>query len=146
MDAITHTHKDTLITYDEGANLWRFTLRSRDRLADSLSKAKEIIDKPSKEKPFEKIKAWFIPWNDDPKRVEITSIADGRGPDAAVWITKNGARSKESVKRGLYPSNAVNDGLMNEIIKRSTEVVMIRRAIEELKNRLEPLNLDIPKD
>lgn len=66
MTEITHTHEGILITYDENANLWRFTLRGRDRSTDSLSKAKEAIDKPvaTKAKPFEKIQVWYVNVND----------------------------------------------------------------------------------
>lgn len=37
-------HSGIEILYVEGENKWTFTLRGRDRSADSLAKAKEYID------------------------------------------------------------------------------------------------------
>ena len=48
------TYEGIEIAYIEGSNDWRFELRGRSRRAESLSKAKEFIDKePSKKKPVE---------------------------------------------------------------------------------------------
>lgn len=142
-------HSDIPITYNEGENRWTFTLRGRDRSAESLAKAKEYIDKPlppEKAKPFEKIPAWFFEFQSTPKKVEITGIAEGRGYGSNtqyVWINAPGKRSKEPV-HNIVPSNKKNDELINDILAEITVVDEAKKAIAKFRSRLDPLVL--PKD
>ena len=55
-DNLIVTYRDIAITYDEQKDKWFFTLRGRDRSADSLANAKKAIDAPppKEEKPFER--------------------------------------------------------------------------------------------
>lgn len=142
-------HSDVPITYNEQANKWFFTLRGRDRSAESLAKAKEIIDKPvpvEKAKPFEKIPAWLFKYNSLPQKVTITGIAergDYRG-DPGVWISdekKN--RSKEST-RYVYPSNPKNDLIVEAIIAERKKAAAANTAAYELEHTLAKLVL--PKE
>ena len=147
---ITVVHSDTTITYNEGENRWTFTLRGRDQSADSLAKAKEFIDKPlppEKAKPFEKIPAWFFPYAESPKKIEVTGIAEGRiayGGDSYVWVTEKGKRSKESVLFRIYPSTPLNDEFIAAILEKRQTIDELKTECEDLKQRLQPLVL--PKD
>lgn len=144
---ITVVHDDTTITYNESENRWTFTLRGRDRSAESLAKAKEYIDKPlppEKAKPFEKIPAWIIRYNDRPEKGEITGIAERRYGREQVWVTVDGKRSKETVSYTVYPSNPKNDKLIEQILAAQVEIDKLKESISESKSHLDPLVL--PKD
>lgn len=140
-------HSDITITYNEGEDKWQFTLRGRDRSAESLAKAKEYIDKPlppEKAKPFEKIPGWFFPYSDKPQKVEITGIAERRYRSEAVWISISGKRQKENINYHVYPSNSKNDTLIEEILAAQKEIEKLQKNVSESKRRLSPLVL--PKD
>jgi hypothetical protein len=144
---ITVVHDDTTITYNESENRWTFTLRGRDRSAESLAKAKEYIDKPlppEKAKPFEKIPAWFLPYHDKPEKVEVTGIAERRYGAEEVWINVGGRRKKEAVAYKVYPSNTKNDALIEQILAAQKEISKLKQNIDESKSHLAPLVL--PKD
>lgn len=149
MNPITVTHSDTEITYNESENKWTFTLRGRDRSAESLVKAKELIDKPvpaEKAKPFEKIPVWFFKYNGPPVKAEVIGIAEGRGYGRSeyVWINCEGTRKKESTAYSIYPSDKKNDALVEQIIAKEKEIENARKAVDSLKQKLSPLVL--PKD
>lgn len=146
---ITVVHSDITITYNEGENKWTFTLRGRDRSADSLAKAKEFIDKPlppEKAKPFEKIPAWFFRYSSAPKKIEVTGIAEGRGygGDDKVWISEKGVRSKESVRLAIYPQNPKNDQIVQTIVEKMKQREKLSEEISNLQRTLAPLVL--PKE
>jgi hypothetical protein len=118
-DAILKTtYEDIVITYWESDDTWRFELRGRDRKADSLAKAKELIDKPApQEKTFKPIEVLFCKGyeNSTFTPATVTSIADaGWRGGTHVWISCNGSRSKEST-RDLYAVCPENDALIAEI-------------------------------
>ena len=148
--SIKFTHDGTLITYNEQENKWKFTLRGRDRSAESLAKAKEFIDKPlpaEKAKPFEKIPAWLFKYDGDtPARIDVTGIAEGRGYGGGeyVWINHKGARSKEAVRFSIYPSNPKNDEIVQRVSAKREAVKSLQEEISTLKRQLVPLVL--PKD
>lgn len=54
-------HNGIKITYNEDRNEWEFTLRDRDRTAETLAKARECIDRPVKDKKtvFQRIECWI---------------------------------------------------------------------------------------
>lgn len=145
--SIKFTHDRTLITYDEQENKWKFTLRGRDRSAESLLKAKEIIDKPvEKAKPFEKIPAWFFKYGDGPIKVDVTGVAEshGYGGEVSVWVNNKGTRSKERANGNIFPQNEKNDALVEEIIEKETRATELRSESYDLKAKLQKLVL--PKD
>lgn len=142
-------HSDVTITYDEQQNKWLFTLRGRDRSADSLAKAREFIDKPvprDKAKPFQKIPAWFFRYGEPPVKIEITGIAEERSYSGGerVWIKCKRSRSKESVAYAIYPQSTKNDALVQQIITKESQVEKLREEISNLRGKLEKLVL--PKD
>lgn len=143
---MTTTYHDIEITYDEIENKWKFTLRGRDRSADSLGAAKAAIDKQptEKAKPFEKIPAWQIHYNGPIDKVELTSIAERQYGRDYVWIKDSaGKRSKEVVERSIYPQNPTNDAIIAEIIQKKDALKALSKKIECLKEQLKPLKLEI---
>lgn len=143
-------HSDITVTYNESEDRWTFTLRGRDRSAESLAKAKEYIDKPlppEKAKPFEKIPAWFFRYDSDaPKQIEVTGIAEDRGYGGGqqVWINNDGKRSKESERFSIFPASQKNDEILAQIVVCHQKIEKLREQISELKPKLSPLVL--PKD
>lgn len=141
---ITVVHSDTTITYNEGENKWTFTLRGRDRSADSLAKAKEFIDKPlppEKAKPFEKIPAWST-YRDSPTRGEVTGFTEEYGTPA-VWFVSNKTRNKIRAHY-IFPSNAKNDRIFELVNTKEKQINTIRFEIRAALYGLK--KLVIPKD
>lgn len=140
-------HSDVSISYDERENKWLFTLRGRDRSAESLAKAKEIIDKPvpkEKAKPFEKIPAWHFDYGNDPEKVLVTGIAEvDYARRQCVWINRNGSRSKEPVTE-VFPQNEKNDAIAAATIEKRKAADRLTKEVWELQRTLSPLVL--PKE
>lgn len=148
-ELIQIAYHNTTITYFEGDNLWKFTLRGRDRSAPSLAAAKEAVDKPvaEKAKPFEKIAAWEITYGDSPYRVQVTGIAESswRSNELLVWIkASDGHRRKQEAAFRIYPSVPANDLLANAMIEKYKQIASIKEEIDKLRTQLAPLTLEIP--
>lgn len=104
-EPIKKTYRDVEIVYVERDDKWNFTVNGRERNSDSLTQAKESIDRSldyeRKERPWKAFAAYHQDYNRDFEPVTVTSVAD-RGYESATyfWIskTKNGKkkRSKES--------------------------------------------------
>lgn len=147
MSAITTAHNGTEIAYDEGANLWRFTLRGRDRSTDSLAKAREVIDKPvsgEKAKAFAKFPAWIFLYGDKPEKVEVTGIADVRSYSGSpvVWVKDSeGKRSKQRVSFGIYECSADNDAKVEQIIAKMEEGSKLDVERRRLKSDLKEIQI-----
>jgi hypothetical protein len=145
MKPIQVVHDETTITYNESKDKWEFTLRGRDRSAESLAKAKEYIDKPvpaEKAKPFEKISAWNYAHSDKPERIEVTGIAESNGycrDELHVWIKLGTSRQKVSVPYRIYPSNPKNDALMASIIEKLAAVRKLQDECSLIRQKLDPL-------
>jgi hypothetical protein len=150
MNTLQHTHDGTVITYNEKENKWEFTLRGRDRSAESLAKAKEFIERPvpaEKAKPFEKIPAWLFEHHNKPVRIEITGIAETpahRLNEKHVWIKKGGKREKHRVSFCVFPATSLNDEIAAAIIEKTDEIRKLNKECSDLQRRLQPLEL--PKD
>lgn len=141
------THREIPIIYDEREDKWCFTLRGRDRSAESLAKAKGIIDKPvptEKAKPFQHIPAWDFGYNDLPKRVKVTGIGEGRysHQKLSVWITDGKQRRKENAAFRVYPSNETNDAIAEQVIRKMKEIEVLREECSNLKQKLLPLVIE----
>ena len=134
-DTIKTTWQGIEIEYDERQNKWVFTLRGQERSAESLAKAKEIIDKPEpkEKKPFTRIKAWHREYSSLFAPCEVTSIADAPSYSCEqyVWIVKDGNRSREYA-RNICPMNPHNDALVAEHAKIQAEI----DALTEKRNKL----------
>lgn len=106
------------IEYKERENKWNFELRGRERNADSLKQAKEIIDKPDpiKKTPFNKTRAYRSGLfdKDSFKLVTVTSIAEYDRRTPYFWVTdETGNRRKESASN-IYAHTAVNASLIQD--------------------------------
>lgn len=144
MDTITIEYHGTTITYDEEANLWRFTLRGRDRSTVSLMKAKEAIGAPppAKEAVFQKFNAWFFRYGCDPEKVEITGIAESNYRGPRVYIKDAaGKRSKEPAKSYLYECSDENDAKLEQILFKEKESRKLKEEILCLRNSLTPIKI-----
>ena len=119
-------HNSIEISYNEEKDVWEFTLRGRSRSAQSLSKAKEAIDKEPPEKrtqTFPRFDAYIFTYGHEDKIVSVTSIADD--PYRATtyfWISsKDKSRSKEPASN-LFPVNEHNTGVVAEIRRVRKEI------------------------
>lgn len=100
-EPIKKTYRDVEIVYVERDDKWNFTVNGRERNSDSLTQAKESIDRSldyeKKERPWRPFAAYHKDYNQDFVPVTVTSVADrGYGSSTYYWISKNKKRSKES--------------------------------------------------
>lgn len=146
---IKHTHDGIEIEYVERDNKWKFTLRGRERIVDSLAQAKLAIDKPEpKDKPpFERIKAyWRYSYGSDKfSTVEVTSIAASSRyhTGTEVWIVNGKERSKVDQSR-VFPVTPANTERVQAIEVLWAQREAIDKKITELEKKLVPLSL--PKE
>ena len=137
------------ITYDEKANLWRFTLRGRDRSAESLANAKQAIDKPvpeEKAKPFKRIPAIkvesYVP---NFYFGEITSIAETPrySNRVEVWFTRPDGRRKEDLTNFVAdtPENRAVIGEAEKLLKEAND---LREKAQNLASFLPKLEISVP--
>ena len=110
------------IEYNERENKWVFELRGRERKTDSLSAAKEAIDKPEpiKKAPFTKIPAYKYSYSDRSfTLVTITSVADFRGYSKTrpeVWVVIPQAGRVKVYADELYAVTEGNNKLTSYIL------------------------------
>lgn len=125
MKNIAVTYSDIEIVYREDDNRWVFTLRGRERSAESLALAKAAIDRPEPKKKggnFTPVEAWYDGSGygasiNGFRRVTITSIAEvfsRYGSGAEVWIKDKGGRSKVGADR-VYPVGEPNDAVVEQL-------------------------------
>lgn len=148
-ELIKHTHSGVVIFYNENRNTWDFVLRGRDRSSESLTLAREAIDKPVPKttKEFEKIQAWEFRYGYSPSKVEVTGIGDKTYEgEWNVWIKDSGGRRrKENPSYTIYPANANNDALAELIIGKHKEIKRITSEIADLSKKLSPLKVEAPE-
>ena len=131
---VNTTHSGIEITYKEEDNRWYFELRGRSRNAESLTKAKEAIDKEPSEKRkqvFPRFDAYRInSWGWD--LVSVTSVADaGYRSGEYFWVnSKKRGREKESAL-SLVPVNDQNSITMKEINAIEEQIA----SLEEVKSK-----------
>lgn len=151
--APTSTHQGIEIVYRESDNRWVFTLRGRERSAESLANAKAAIDKPEPKKKSDKftpVEAWFDGhrWGGrgEWKKVTVTSIAESyvRVSDCGdVWIKDGKERSKQSADR-IYPVGEANDAIIEQLRNLDKEKADLEERIAATKDKLKPFI--VPKD
>ena len=141
------TYNDIEISYVEGDNRWHFELRGRSRSAESLAKAKEAIDKEPIEKrkqKFPRFDAYFFQYGENPIIVTVTGVSEEYyRASPQFWITNEGKRSKEHVS-SLYPVNAENGAIVNEIISIKKQADQLEKARVAQMAKLEVAT--IPKE
>lgn len=153
--AVTVQHSGIAVEYLEESNKWRFELRGRERNADSLTQAKEWIDKPEPEKkPSKNFKRFEVvccngysgPLKRNRIVVTVTSIASDRYRDdksnpSAAWVLKSdGERAKQGV-HSLYPIHETNAKKWEEYDKLTEESERIEKEMKRVLNSIETLNL-----
>lgn len=142
MNPLTTTHKEIEIVYDEQYDKWRFTLRGKDRSADTLANAKKAINAPApKEDNFHRFEAWYgSSYGDVFRRVTVTSMTEtGR-----YWISyeekhPSGRTSKERTQAGLlniFPCNPENDAVVARLKAKSKEIEALRVELEAIRKEL----------
>jgi hypothetical protein len=144
MSEIKATHNGIEITYNEHFNRWDFELRGRERSAESLYKAKQIISKPCSEpssKTFVRRKGYILDrWGfGEPIAVEITSVAGHKFGNQYFRLMINGARREEPAYKVIESTPETEAKLAEykegvEIItKKIAELNKINESIPRLK-------------
>lgn len=138
MSQIKVEYNGTEIKYNEANDRWEFTLRNRDRYAETLSKAREAIDRPPpvKSKPFERIECWTQTYNGWEK-VTVTSVAEkGWGDNSYLWVVDSRTNRSKQRNTALYPCNPANDQTVSQVIELLKEAKKLRDQIDDLNKGL----------
>lgn len=143
-EPIKVVHAGITITYHEGDDRWDFVLRGRERREDTLANAKEAIDKPVKEKrkAFERMACWVRIWSNQPEKVIVTSIGQGKYGSCNAWATApNGSRSRY-LTTDLYPcdipTNQEKMARMLEICKTMQDLINEKQKLSDKMVKLNP--------
>lgn len=153
--AATVIYENVVIGYIQSENKWVFELRGRERKAESLTQAKEWIDKPEpdakKKKAFERFEVYlFKPssWDcNKPEIVTLTSAAEpsqyGHGEITQAWIMKrNGERSKEDL-RSLFIIAPSNVERLAQYEKLSSQISALTETRKLVYESLEKVTLNV---
>ena len=150
-------YNDIDITYEESDNRWHFELRGRQRSAESLSKAKEYIDKPvntKEEKPFQRVRVYTTGryGGDEFKIGEVTSVAESSPYSSTkeVWVAFE-SQSKSSFRRNkerekcaanrCFPISEKNTALINQIKEVDKQIESLEEKNRGLRDGLTPLEV-----
>lgn len=138
----SETYEGVKILYDESDNVWRFTLRGRERSSESLAKAKESIDKPvpeEKKKGFIPVQAWKgdsyygTKW----KQVIVTSIAEkGYRSYDELWIKDGTCRSKEC-SSSIFAFTDENAALIDKMNSLTEQIEKLEEQRKGLSRKME---------
>lgn len=146
-DEITVRHSGVTIVYRTEDNRWAFELRGRQRSTESLTKAKEAIDKPvdeKTEKPFQRIKVYVNAryGNSEYTEAEVTSLAEGSrySGGQCVWIQSGKKRAKEYAYN-CYPITEANASLVREMKQIDAEIERLHGQRDDLRKRLIALKI-----
>jgi hypothetical protein len=143
------THAGVEITYLEDTNKWNFELRGRERNADSLQAAIDVIDTPEpiKKNPLVRYTAFIHPYSWDGtgtfETVTVTSVAEGAASQPHVWVLHaDKKREKIRVDR-VFASTPENEAAMREYLVTNAAITRLRKAQETL---LESMKLiEVPR-
>jgi hypothetical protein len=142
-NTMTIEYSGIIIAYDEKDNRWRFTLRGRDRSAESLAKAKEYIDKPKpedkKEKPFERIKAFRFSYGGTVLVGEVTSIAERGYSNLKAWFVGPGHNRSKEAAYSLYPMTSENEALLKQWKVLEEQRLSITKDQSDIVNKMTSL-------
>lgn len=143
--SITCSYKEVVITYSEHRNIWEFTLRGRERHADSLQKAKELIDrKPKKGSLFQRTDVFtsegWLGFQHPLKDGIATSIADTKYGKRRVWVVSGRDRCCVEVC-DVFPNTEHNRLIRNRLDGLRKEVEKLHKQMEHLGSKLKPITL-----
>lgn len=135
------TYHEIEIAYDESDDRWHFDLRGRKRSAETLSKAKEAIDKEPAEKRkqvFPRFEAYKLSTWDNSEIVTVTGLGDEawRGQPQFWIVDKSGKRSKEHAS-SLFPVNEKNTAIVACIIDLKKQIVALEESKSKQRERLQ---------
>ena len=140
-EAIKVMHNDVLITYEERRDVWTFSLRGRERSADSLAKAKEAIDKVPKEKnKFERVKVYGSPSYSSGFKLEIgeiTSLCEKTYGSQQAW-TVFGKDREKALCSNLFPVTPNNTAIVEKILQLNKEIEQLTHKRDEWRRKLTP--------
>jgi len=139
-------HNGIKIEYNENINNWTFTLRNRERKAESLAKAKEFIDRPvaansKDDDSFPRTKCYVQNhgWRSERGEgrwmvVDATSLTTRRySGSIEAYTSRNGKVDGKRYISDLYPVGEKNDPL----VKESEELTKQINALEAKRNKVE---------
>lgn len=140
------THSGVVITYDERQNNWQFTLRNRERVANSLALAKEFINRPVKEtkaNTFQRQKVYHKRNDCYGENVPRWKIIEATSITARNFIqTVDGKEREQITPFQLFP---VGESKNDELVKRSeeltVEIVKLRNERDAVEKKLKALEL-----
>ena len=136
METVYH---EVTITYDERDNRWHFEVEGRERSSESLSKAKEMIDNPPKEKSkFKRFQAYYKDCSYKFELVTVTSIAEGSSWDRSLKyriVTSRGQHFKIGF-RDLVAINPENERKIVQMAQNSEVRSNLQDEFYALENSL----------
>jgi hypothetical protein len=142
------------IVYWEYENKWKFELRGRERSAESLKRAKEIIDKPDpkKKNSFKRIPALILGSaligdnGDRFKKVEVTSVAEQKYYQSSpqLWIIDSAGKREQISSNKVYQDTPENILRMNEYIAGSKTIARLRDQQEIVLNSI--TTVEVPSE
>ncbi len=148
-------HNSVPIEYREDKNDWTFELRGKERVVESLQKAREVIDQPAPKvkKPFTRVQAYqvstYSSWNRDMfKLLEITSLAQDKDSSGRpyVWATNLTDKTREKVNQGVLATICPeNDQLIVEIQKAVADIKALETHKEGLYKKFKLVDLKDPE-
>lgn len=136
-------YNGTEITYNEANARWEFTLRNRDRYAETLTKAREAIDKPvpEKAKPFERVQCWYEGY-DGWEKVMVTSVAERRwGDQYKLWVMDSKKNRSKQWNTSLFPCGPCNNEVVAAISTLKTQINELTDKRDKLKNHMTHLHV-----
>lgn len=139
MDSIKTTYRGIEISYDEGDDKWHFTLRDKDRSAETLANAKKAIDAPVREgkKPFSRFKAWRKRYNrDEFELVTVTSIANNRYGGQKLWVTGPHGDREQEYPGSLYEISDHNEQLLAQSKVKRDELNNLHAEIQKIEGQM----------
>ena len=143
MTNVTTTYGGIEIVYNEDENKWVFELHGRERKMDSLTQAKEAIDRSVAEKsePFQRVPIWVWEYIGEPKQGMITSIA-GTSYQRGVyyWVVVDGQRRKMS-QDSCFPDTPETLAAIRKWRLFSDAESKAAKGAREIKDGLKPVQL-----
>lgn len=137
------TWHGTEIIYRETQNTWGFTLRGRERSAESLEKAKESIDAPppADKVPFKRVSVYREERHCTWAVVEVTSIAEPRYGSTYCWIAGADKKREKVNARELYVITESNRDRVVAIGALVQQREKLSAQIEALTSKMTPFKL-----
>jgi|SRR5215831_4744383 len=136
------------IRYDEGGNDWRFTLRGKDRSAQTLENAKAAIDAPVREnkRVFKKFEAFLRSGYSNDRgleRVTVTGLVGTRGfhSSGKAWIRNSHGRRDTAYINALMQMTPENEALVKQIDELIAQQSALSTQIKALSEKIAPVTI-----